>query len=76
LSQGGSDTFTGLLTAGTVKVGGPDEIASTVPEGQEGSRVKIGTKAMIDGPTGAWAGDGLAMSYFMKTLVDPTRSGQ
>ena len=31
---------------------------------------------MIDGPTGAWAGDGLAMSYFMKTLVDPTRSGQ
>tara|TARA_R110000737_G_scaffold9791_7_gene25558 strand:- start:12649 stop:20751 length:8103 start_codon:yes stop_codon:yes gene_type:complete len=76
LSQGGSDTFTGLLTAGTVKVGGPDEIASTVPEGQEGSQVKIGTKAMIDGPTGAWAGDGLAMSYFMKTLVDPTRSGQ
>ena len=78
LSQGGSDTFTGLLTAGTVKVGGPDEITSTVPEGAEGFQVKIGTKAMFDGPYGnsGWAGDGLAMSYFFRTLVDPTRSGQ
>ena len=78
LSQGGSDTFTGLLTAGTVKVGGPDEITSTVPEGAEGFQVKIGTKAMFDGPFGnsGWAGDGLAMSYFFRTLVDPTRSGQ
>jgi len=23
-----------------------------------------------------WAGDGLALSYFYKTLFDPTRSGQ
>jgi len=78
LSQGGSDTFTGLLTAGTVKVGGPDFIASTVPEGAEGFQIKIGTKAMFDGPFGnsGWAGDGLAMTYFFKTLVDPTRSGQ
>jgi len=76
LSQGGSDTFTGLLTAGTVKVGGPDEITSTVPQGAEGWQVEIGTKANISGPTAAWAGDGLAFAYFMKTLVDPTRSGQ
>jgi len=73
LSQVGSDTFTGLLTAGTVKVGGPDEITSTVPEGAEGWQVEIGTKANVSGPTAAWAGDGLAMAYFMKTFVDPTR---
>jgi len=78
LSQGGADTFTGLLQAGTVKVGGPDIITSSVVEGGEGWQVKIPTKAMFDGPFGnsGWAGDGLAMSYFMKTLVDPTRGGQ
>ena len=78
LSQGGSDTFTGLLTAGTVKIGGPDEISSTVEEGAQGFQVKIGTKAMVDGPFGnsGWAGDGVAMAYFFKTLVDPTRTGQ
>ena len=78
LSQGGSDTFTGLLQAGTVKVGGPDIITTSIPEGGEGWQVKIGTLANFDGPFGnsGWAGDGLAMSYFMKTLVDPTRSGQ
>lgn len=75
LSQGGSDTFTGLLTAGTVKVGGPDIIDSTIPEGGEGFQVKIGTKANVSGPTAAWAGDGLAFYYFVKTLVDPTRPG-
>jgi hypothetical protein len=76
LSQGGSDTFTGLLTAGTIKVGGPDIIDSTIPEGSEGYQIEIGTKANISGPTAAWAGDGLAMYYFMKTFSDPTRSGQ
>ena len=78
LSQGGSDTFTGLLQAGTVKVGGPDIITSSVPEGGEGWQVKIPTLANFDGPFGnsGWAGDGLAMAYFFKTLVDPTRGGQ
>ena len=75
LSQGGSDTFTGLLQAGTVKVGGPDEITSSVPEGGEGWQIKMGVKTMVEGPTAAWAGDGLAFQYFMKTLVDPTRGG-
>jgi hypothetical protein len=75
LSQGGSNTFTGVLIAGTVRVGGPDEIGSTLPEGAEGWRVKMPAKVNISGPTGAWAGDGLAMSYFMKTFVDPTREG-
>ena len=78
LSQGGADTFTGLLQAGTVKVGGPDIITSSVQEGGEGWQVKIPTVANFDGPFGnsGWAGDGLALSYFMKTLVDPTRGGQ
>ena len=78
LSQGGSDTFTGLLTAGTVKVGGPDIITSTIQEGSLGWQVQIPVKAMFDGTYGnsGWAGDGLAMAYFMKTFVDPTRSGQ
>jgi hypothetical protein len=75
LSQGGSNTFTGVLIAGTVRVGGPDEIGSTLPEGAEGWRVQMPAKVNVSGPTGAWAGDGLAMSYFMKTFVDPTREG-
>jgi hypothetical protein len=76
LSQGGSDTFTGLLTAGTVKIGGPDEINSTVPEGGEGFQVRIRAKANISGVDGGMIdGDGLAMSYFMRSFVDPTRQG-
>jgi hypothetical protein len=73
LSQGGSDTFTGLLTAGTVKIGGPDEIDSTVTRGAEGWGVRIPVKANFTGPTQGWDGDGMAMAYFMKTIVDPTR---
>ena len=73
LSQGGSDTFTGLLQAGTVKVGGPDEITSSIPEGGEGYQVKMGAKTNVNGPLAGWGGDGLAMAYFMKTFVDPTR---
>ena len=78
LSQGGADTFTGLLQAGTVKVGGPDIITSSVQEGGEGWQVKMPTLTNFDGPFGnsGWAGDGLAMAYFFKTLVDPTRGGQ
>jgi hypothetical protein len=78
LSQGGSDTFTGLLTAGTVKVGGPDEITSTVQEGGEGWEIKIATKANFSGVFGnsGWGGDGLALAYFTKTFADPTRDGQ
>ena len=78
LSQGGSDTFTGLLQAGTIKVGGPDIITSTVEEGAEGFNINLPAKTMFDGPFGnsGWAGDGVAMSYFFKTFFDPTRSGQ
>ena len=70
LTQGGSNTFTGELTAGTVKVGGPDRIQSTVPEGNVGSRVRITAKANIAGfENGGWDGDGMALSYFFKSLI-------
>ena len=41
LSQGGSNTFTGQLIAGTVLVGGPNLIASSIPNGTTGSNVKV-----------------------------------
>ena len=71
LSQGGSNTFTGLLIAGTTRIGGPDEIGSTIPEGNAGWVVNVPVKVNVSGPTAAWAGDGLAMSYFMTTWWEP-----
>jgi hypothetical protein len=53
LTQGGANTFTGLLIAGTVQIGGPNKIGSTIPNGQSGSRVKMVNKVNI---TGALAG--------------------
>jgi len=44
LSQGGANTFTGVLTAGTVVVGGPNFIRSTIPNGTTGSNVKMPQK--------------------------------
>ncbi len=67
LSQGGSNTFTGQLTAGTVVIGGADRIYSTIPEGTLGSNVRMVNKVLVDGPQGAWGGDGAAMAFFMKT---------
>ena len=68
LSQGGSNTFTGELTAGTVKVGGPDKIQSTVPTGTPGSSIKIPVRASFQGPLAAVGGDAVALAYFMKTF--------
>ena len=33
----------------------------------------MGVKVNVTGPYAGWSGDGLAMAYFMKTFVDPTR---
>ena len=44
LSQGGSNTFTGQLTAGTIVVGAPNFIKSTIPNGTTGSNVKMTSK--------------------------------
>ena len=79
LSQGGANTFTGELIAGTVLVGGPDKIASTIPEGNDGSVVNMPTKTIIrgigdgaDAAYGGWDGDGMALMFFQKSFASGT----
>jgi hypothetical protein len=67
LSQGGSNTFTGQLIAGTVLIGGPDKISSTIPNGTIGSVVEIPVRADINGQFGAWDGDGAALALYFKS---------
>ncbi len=67
LSQGGSNTFTGQLIAGTVLLGGPDKISSTIPEGTRGSNVKMADKVNVAGAGAAWGGDGAALAFFVKS---------
>lgn len=67
LSQGGSNTFTGQLIAGTVLVGGPDKIQSTIPEGTAGSVVNMPNVIRFGGQFAGWDGDGMAMYYFLKS---------
>jgi hypothetical protein len=78
LTQGGANTFTGQLIAGTILVGGPDRIGSTILEGNDGWHVKMKSKVNVrgvndgnGGAAGAWDGDGMAMSFFMKSLITP-----
>ena len=73
LSQGGSNTFTGQLIAGTVLVGGPNIIRSTIPNGGIGSVVNMTTKVTIDGQFGAWDGGGAALAMFMKAAGRPAQ---
>jgi len=49
LSQGGANTFTGQLIAGTVLVGGNDRIASTIPNGSVGSVVNMPVLVTVEG---------------------------
>jgi hypothetical protein len=73
LSQGGSNTFTGNLIAGTVSIGGPDVIKSTIPEGNEGSQVRMPNKVNVNGfPDGGWDGDGMALAFFVSCFADGT----
>ena len=53
LSQGGANTFTGQLTAGTIVVGGPNFIRSTIPSGTTGSVVKMANKINFSQVPGA-----------------------
>jgi hypothetical protein len=72
LSQGGSNTFTGQLIAGTVLVGGPNLIASSIPNGTTGSNVKFVSLANFCGtPTNPRDdslvdGNMVAQSFFYK----------
>jgi hypothetical protein len=52
LSQGGSNTYTGAFTAGTITVGGANYIISTIPNGVPGSVVKMINKVYISGKGG------------------------
>ena len=66
LSQGGSNTFTGQTTAGTVVIGGPNQINNTIPAGQAGSRVEMVNKVNFFGTDGGLIDGGLmALDFFM-----------
>jgi hypothetical protein len=66
LSQGGSNTFTGQTTAGTVVIGGPNQINNTIPAGQAGSSVQVDRKANFFGTDGGLIDGGLmALDFFM-----------
>jgi hypothetical protein len=67
LSQGGSNTFTGQLIAGTVLVGGPNKISSTIPDGYEGAVVNMPNIVRVQGEFAGWDGDGMALQYFIKS---------
>ena len=75
LSQGGSNTFTGQLIAGTVLLGGPDKIGSTIPEGVQGSNVTIPVPVNVHGEFAGWDGDGMAYSFFMQAGARRSGSG-
>jgi hypothetical protein len=49
LSQGGANTFTGNFIAGTVSVGGPNVVKSTVANGSVGSTIKMANKVYVTG---------------------------
>lgn len=66
LSAGGSNTFTGQLTAGTVVVGGPNYIRSTIPSGITGSNVKFTAKANFVGQNAAVDGNMAAFSFYAR----------
>jgi hypothetical protein len=64
-SQGGANTFTGQLTAGTIIVGGPNFIRSSIPNGYTGSVVKMSSKVYINA-TGT-SGSLNALAMFIST---------
>jgi len=68
LSQGGSNTFTGQLTAGTVLIGGPAKIGSTIPNGVAGSVVVMKNKVYFPAVSGANPIDGniAALDFFIR----------
>jgi hypothetical protein len=73
LSQGGSNTQTGQLVAGSVLVGGPNKISSTVPNGQVGSNIKMTSKVNFTGATTGIDGNMPAFFYFMNQSSKKTK---
>ncbi len=79
LSQGGSNTFTGNTTAGSVTIGGPNEIGSTIPVGTPGYGVFMLNQVRFDGiENGMVDGDMPAFNFFIRgkgfdRLIDTNR---
>jgi hypothetical protein len=71
LSQGGANTFTGQLIAGTVIVGGANHITSSVPRGTSGSVVNMTSKVYVSGAAFAGVdGNMAALDFFMRGVVN------
>lgn len=64
LTQGGANTFTGQITAGTVVIGGPNFIRSSIPAGQQGSSVDMKSKVYIN--ASGVDGNMMALHYFIR----------
>lgn len=79
LSQGGSNTFTGNTTAGSISIGNPNIISNTVPAGLPGSSIKMLNKVMFDGVEGGMIdGSMTALNMFLggkgfDRLINPNK---
>ena len=67
LSQGGANTFTGQLTAGTVVVGGPNLIRSSIPNGISGSVVRMPNNVRFQGQNSGVDGNIVALDFFKRS---------
>jgi hypothetical protein len=72
LSQGGSNTFTGQFIAGTILVGGPNKIASAVPNGQPGSVINMANRVDFVGANAGVDGGMAALEFFMRNSSHKT----
>ena len=67
LSQGGANTYTGNFIAGTVSIGGPNFVKSTVANGAVGSSIKMANKVYITGK--GVDGNMAALDFFMRNAT-------
>ena len=67
LSQGGANTYTGNFIAGTVSVGGPNFVKSTVANGAIGSAIKMANTVYITSK--GVDGDMAALDMFMRSAT-------
>jgi hypothetical protein len=67
LSQGGANTYTGNFIAGTVSIGGPNFVRSTVANGAVGSAIKMANKVYITAK--GVDGNMAALDMFMRSAT-------
>ena len=67
LSQGGANTYTGNFIAGTVSIGGPNFVKSTVANGAVGSSIKMANKVYITSK--GVDGNMAALDFFMRNAT-------